>query len=710
MNLISSVQCFHLANREQKKPSALKSSLLAAGHFKFRPLATAVLLSCCFSFLAAQAQAQADSNNSIEAQLDAIELPPISLPLCFGLSDITEPQALEICDALSLRQNITARELSEDWLRAAPQSAAAQFALAEVLFSVEGNLPRALFHLNQAERLTNFESLVLAFESGMAQWHYLTLSQLAFVHQLMGNQLESLDYLAKIQSIYGQDTEAMRGWPLIKLKQYQRAHDSAMRVLRNNDSPRAQMQAWNTLCAVELARFEPIDANSACEQTLDTQETNTVYLANAAEVSLSLLQMQRAEDYLDRATRSLNPGSVADPWIQKLYLTLSASRFDAARSALDQMLIWREQQDPIINVMNRAEHMLVSAIFLMVAGYPEDAAKLSASALNQPDRNGSYSADNAQKDALAALINALAYEAQYQVVLEQIAGMGRLAALGRRIAASPLLIKAWRSKRRAAALFAQTEVLENRLRPYAPLDVHIPEWIEPELMELMGTGVMSVILEQAHRKGVFALNQGYYWAYKSEISALKNQAQASLSFGQQALAELPPQEQMLRARVNAHNGAAAWQLQQYDLALGYYQQALSGDPSIFRRLGSSIPVDLSGDNSTTSNSVISALKRSPRFRQHAQGFKLALSTAPLLSACLATAEGVTISCTQQSIDESLEPDAISSQFLNDFHRQLFSLNYDISKTQRSILLGSSVILDSQRNRQSQQQADAVLGN
>ena len=65
------------------------------------------------------------------------------------------------------------------------------------------------------------------------------------------------------------------------------------------------------------------------------------------------------------------------------------------------MLIWREQQNYIVSVMNRAGHFLVSANFLMVAGYADDAIKLSQIAMNQPDRHGSYSADEAQKDAYA---------------------------------------------------------------------------------------------------------------------------------------------------------------------------------------------------------------------------------------------------------------------------------------------------------------------
>ena len=40
------------------------------------------------------------------------------------------------------------------------------------------------------------------------QWHYLTLSQLSYVYQLMGDQLKSLEYLDKISGIYQLDVES----------------------------------------------------------------------------------------------------------------------------------------------------------------------------------------------------------------------------------------------------------------------------------------------------------------------------------------------------------------------------------------------------------------------------------------------------------------------------------------------------------------------
>ena len=656
-----------------------------------------------------------DDPPSIDSQLDQLAIPPSQLPRCFGLSDIVEPRALAVCDALNLKLNVRARELAENWVRAEPNSPASQFALAEVLFTVEANMPRALFHLNRVEELTNYTTLVDAFASGNVQWHYLALSQLSYVHQLMGDQLQSLQYLEKINEIYGQEVESLRGWPLIKLKEFDLARISANLVLQNSEDERERSRAWNSLCAVELASLQPIESMTYCNRAIDEEEGaallndyDTVYLSNASEVSLSLLEMEQAEDYLNRATRYLNPDSVADPWIYKLYITMNQGRFDEARTALDRMLVWRESQNPIVAVMNRAEHFLVSASFLLLAGYAEDAIRLTTTALNQPDRNGSYSADAAQKDAIAALLNMMANRAEYQIQREKIATMDLTDSLRPRIAATALQVDGWRAARRAASLFADFEVLQSRLRPYSPLDVHVPEWVEPELIALMGTGVMSSVLEQANANGAFQLNQGYYYAYRAEIAALESEPEQTLAAGERALAELPQQEVLLKARISARMAAALWELDQHADGLAQYELALQWDPSIIRRLASSLPVTFNGDGTDFAGQAEKYLAASPRFRRDTNGFILEITATNDLSVCLKSRAGNSLSCYNLAAAESQSSKWNSQQLVQQFHTETFGLGYDISKAQRSMLLGSSVYLNAQTDTDIQQSKEAVL--
>lgn len=648
--------------------------------------------------------------------LDTLELPSTS-SVCFGMLGISEPKALQICDALALKENVKARELAQRWIAEQPQSAAAQFALAEVLVNVEGNLARALFHLNRAEELTNYTSMGRAMAAGNAEWHFLTLSQLSYVHQLMGNQEASLLYLDKMEDIYGQEMESFRGWPLIKMQRWDEARASANTVLASSNDPRERSRAWNTLCAVELASLRPAESLEACDKTMNEDEelasdadgnVDTVYLMNAAEVALSMLRAQDAENYLTRATRLLNPDSVGDPWINLLYLYMNQSRFDQARSALDGLLVWRDQQEPIVGVMNRAEHFLVSATFLMLAGYPEDAATLSATALNQPDRTGSFSADETQKDSIAALVNHIANHTAYEKKLEEASWLDFPDSLNARIDALGFWFKSWRSGRHAASLFADPQTLMNRLRPYAPLDVHIPEWVEPDLVALLGEGVISSILEQTREAGAFRLNEGYYFAYRVEVNALKGQDTELLTNAERALSLLPAEEVMLKARLAARVADVQWRRGNTELALNNYEEALKSDPSLLRRLGAALPVRITGVDAPFERRVIDYLAASPRFRADPNGLDLEVFPQNELTICLSTRDGVPISCVQMGeFDETmtLTPE---QQLVQEFHAKTFSLGYDIPQSQRMRLLGSSVILSSQNNTDARENRDSVL--
>lgn len=636
-----------------------------------------------------------------------------SSPSCFGVSSITEPRALEICDALFLRQNVKARELAENWVAEQPDSPAAHFSLAEVLSRVEGNLPRSLHHLHRAEEMLDYASMGRAMADGNLEWHYLTLSELSYAHQLIGNQERALDYLERIEDFYGQDTESLRGWPLIKLERFDEARASAERVLRSTDDPRERSRAWNTLCAVELADLRPLQSMEACENSMSEEEgvslledstaADTVHLLNASEVSLSLLRFGEAERLLDRAVMFPNPDSVGNPWIYLLYLYMNQGRFEEAHDALDRMLAWRENQRPLVTIMNRAEHLMVSAMFLLLTGYADDAERLTRSALNQPDRTGSYSADEQQKDAIAALIRYLANRQMLQRKQEEIATLGWLESVPVRFEALRLRFATWRASRQAASLFAEDTTLRNRLRPYAPLDVHIPEWIEPELVSLMGRGTMDALLEQTREAGAFALNEGYYHAYRAEIAWQRDRLDTVISAGQQAAEQLPAEEVLLRARISARIANAAWRNGQRDLALDFYEAALQNDPSVLRRLDDAVPVRIAGQNMDPE--LLEMLQRSPRFRTTEAGLSITLDTGGGPALCLRTRAGDALGCVDGTPDSS--SDRPMADLVRRFHDASFGPGLTLSRSQRLALLGGSII-GTDRNGSRQQRIDSML--
>lgn len=689
---------------------------------------TAILCILSATVLSPVLQAQDDNTG-----LDSV---PMNVPntTCFGLNGITHPTALSICDALALEQNVRARELAQQWLQEEPDSPGAQFAMAEILSQIEGNLPRALYHLNQAEQLTNYGSLGRALESGNLEWYYLTLTELSYLHQLIGNQEQSLAYLEKLEQIFGQETESFRGWPLIKLKRFDEARTSAEQVLNSSSNPRDRSRAWNTLCAVELADLRPAESLQACENAMNEdselaasqgERLDTVHLLNASEVSLNLLRFQNAENYLDRATEFMDATSVGNPWVNKLYLYMNQGRFDEARQALDNMMVWRSNQEPLITVMNRADHFLVSAIFLFLSGYQDDAARLTQAALNQPDRTGSYTADEAQKDSYAALINSIAHNLRYQRLLEEMAVTPFPGNMRVWVEAQAARFRAWRAERLAASLFADEETLINRMRPYAPLDVHIPEWIEPDLASLMGAGVIGRLLDTAAEQGVFALNMGYYHAWQAEVSFLQSRHDDLRQQAAQAIQQLPNQEIMLRTRVQARLAQSLWQQGDETArsqALTLFANVYRQDPNLFRRLAITLPVILAGEDNAFTEEQRDWLSDSPRFEPGAEGLILELATTPSDPVCLRTPDRLVLHCTQMTqtagmagmatdtgnateADDTLVP---AARLIQQLQTAAFRLDYPIEQSQRLALLGTSVVVSGQQHNPQQQQRDTVL--
>lgn len=655
---------------------------------------------------------------------------PMNVPrtTCFGLNGITHPTALSICDALALEQNVRARELAQQWLQEEPDSPGAQFAMAEILSQIEGNLPRALYHLNQAEQLTDYGSLGRALESGNLEWYYLTLTELSYLHQLIGNQEESLAYLDKLEQIFGQETESFRGWPLIKMKRFDEARASAEQVLNTSNNPRERSRAWNTLCAVELADLRPTESLQACENAMNEdselaasqgERLDTVHLLNASEVSLNLLRFQNAENYLDRATEFMDATSVGNPWVNKLYLYMNQGRFDEARQALDNMMVWRGNQEALITVMNRADHFLVSAIFLLLSGYQDDAARLTQAALNQPDRTGSYTADEAQKDSYAALINSVSHQLRYQRLLEETAVTPFPGNMRVWVEAQAARFRAWRAERLAASLFAEEETLINRMRPYAPLDVHIPEWIEPNLVSLMGAGVIGRLLDTAAEQGVFALNMGYYHAWQTEVSFQQSRHEDVQQHAAQAIQQLPSQEVLLRSRVQARLAQTLWQQESAgakEEAVALFADVYRQDPNLFRRLDIPLPVRLAGADNAFSEEQRDWLDASPRFSLEGEGLLLELAASMTDPICLRTPDRLVLNCTQitgntdetgnnSEADDTLTP---AARLIQQLQTAAFRLDYPIEQSQRLALLGTSVVVSGQQRNPQQQQRDTVL--
>ena len=102
------------------------------------------------------------------------------------------------------------------------------------------------------------------------------------------------------------------------------------------------------------------------------------------------------------------------------------------------------------------------------------------------------------------------------------------------------------------------------------------------------------------------------------------------------------------------------------------------------------------------------MQKSPRFTEKNNGFLLEIKTTPDLSICLRLQTREILSCYTLATAENQSSEWNARELTSLFHNDTFGLGYQISKAQRSILLGSSVILSSQTNKAKRESQEAFL--
>ena len=102
------------------------------------------------------------------------------------------------------------------------------------------------------------------------------------------------------------------------------------------------------------------------------------------------------------------------------------------------------------------------------------------------------------------------------------------------------------------------------------------------------------------------------------------------------------------------------------------------------------------------------MAESPRFRVGQSGLILSISSSPEPLICLRTRLGEAISCASQSVDSQQDLRSFSAEIARNFHKQTFGIGIELSQAERTILMGSNVILSAQRSSTRQNSGEIFL--
>lgn len=604
-----------------------------------------------------------------------------------------DANALRALVALSDGRPVEARELAEKQLAAHPDSYPAHCVLGLVQGQLEGNLARALHHFERCRAL--FEARHGApDESNPWLWHRMAIEGLVRVATDMGRSDEALATIDAWDRAYGGDHRRQRAWVLAKTGKLRESRELAQAILAEVEDPNERAAAWQILCVVDAEERDAPASYEACKQAaeLSDAQADPVHLTNAAEAAAGVLRMDEAERWLVEATRREFPGSLAAPWGELAYLYLLEGRLAEAVEAVREARAASRRQRADVNAQTRAWHDLVAAGVLLVAGHPKEAERLADRAETRPDRLGRVSSDEPEVTAAVALVMQLASRTAAAELEERASTAEWRPSLRLRLDAAVHRFRAWLAGRRAIALYADRERLSSRIQPHAPGFVELPEWVENDLVSLVGPGVMAAALADARARGFVDDEHGYAQALEAEIARARGRDALALAKAEAALARLPAWEALLRARVAATGADAALALGDAARALALFDLVFQLDPGALRRMELALPARVAAGSGPVAAEAARLLRGSPRLRESDQGFRVEVSEAGgAARACLGGAGGVVVRCAEVAPDPNEAPDATARRLAAAFHREVFAPRVDLSQADLRALDGSNTV-------------------
>ncbi len=597
--------------------------------------------------------------------------------------------------ALYEGKNARARTLTEQILAKDPHSIPGLVLMGHVHHRGEGNLPKALFYLQKAQQEIDKRFGAPPWDDPeLARWHALLLIEEAFVTGEMGRHEDKLKLLEEHDRLYEPSLPAERGWPLMRLRRYGEARQAVDQALALKDAPFQVAAALTALCAIEAEQQDRRRGYEAClaaaRHERDEQESGPTPFTNAAEASLGLLRMDEAEKLILEASEHFVSDAVSNPWLDLLHLYLAQGRTAEALDAVRRMVRWRNSQPAYMEEQNRAETESASAMFLLVAGRADDAARITGRALDRPDRTGFTSSEPEQMIAASAVIDSVAANLQAELYAERASYSTWKGSVAARWNEAAARLRAWRSGREAAAAIRHERILVSTLRPYLAGSIELPEWLEPELYRALGPGVTAAALAHAEKAEDLDGAEGYFAASEAEIAWLEGHAEKAFDAAAKALEKLPGAEALLRARTAAVGAWAARELGKTAKQLELLDLVMQIDPGTIRRLGLALPATIEAGDSAVAQNAGDLLAGSPRFDIEAgPGFRLQVTGGEKSAqACLFDPRGSRLACAAASPRAGEDSDAFTRRLVEELHTAAFAPRLDLTQSDLRSLDGS----------------------
>lgn len=525
-----------------------------------------------------------------------------------------------ICE-VGERHYKSARSLAEAILRQDPQSARAHWGLGSVQYEGEGNLPKAIYHLNKALKLVATQSKA----EPLLREDTLFLKVLALSE--MDRDAEAIAEIDRIQAEYGTDYSYLKAWHLMKLRRFGEAREVAMAGL-SGSSIEGRNSSANSLCAIESELQNRLSAYQICTsnvRTLWARRTHKggVTLSNAGLSALGMLKFQEAESFWLRAGHHL-PDATSNPWVDLTALYLRMGRYSEIPATFHKMLSAHAAMVPHFRQQTSSELLTMALELLWVSGDLKAAADLAEAISRQPDRTGMSSNVHDQEEGSSALLS-WAVKLDWARALEDEAGLhGFWGGLKLRLKAAWVRSQAAASRRRLMRVLASENRFMSSLRPDATGGIELPLWLGIEIVRAAGPGVALAMNEKAESEDDLPheLSLGYFTMSDAEAQLLLGHPEIAAEHVNLALSVLPPAEAQLIARAQAIQAKIAQMRGQSERETFAIEAFLPINPGLLRRFDIKLGVQIQTDGDPLSDEVREKLLQSRRFKAEHGAFRI----------------------------------------------------------------------------------------
>ena len=595
-------------------------------------------------------------------------------------------EELALWDLIERERYVKAREEAEGYLEDHPSSYVAHLVLGMAQHYGEANFPKALFHEARALELFEAAEGATPTQSQPWRWHARILIGLTRAHGDLEHYDEQLGFMYRYNELYTPQLKAELAWPLMKKREFEKARLAAEEGLATGD-PYQVERAKNALCAIEFEAGNDVKSYEVCAEAVDYGRSHfgsatAVDLGNFAEAARSVFRFDEAERLLMEASKS-GLSWYGNPWLELADLYMRAGRFAEALSALREVPRHRAARPAHVRDSDRNEARRSLAAFLLLMGRPDEALRITGKASVLPDRRAHNSRDAQQDRSIVALLDRQARLMLAEMTVERAAAELFYARWWARAEALWLRFQAWMSGRQAARFLDDEARLAGTFAIGTARSAVMPPWLLGELIGALGPGVVRAAVNRVAVEDTRESAPAYYDAVLAEVALAQREYAEAVEHAERSLRGLQPGDALLRERVRAVLAKALSDPRQ---ATALYEEVLSTDPGLFRRLGWALPVEVRSSDAAIDRDLAKAILRSPRFESSSEGLRVQVDGARI---CLFGRTGAAWGCGEAELEEDESGRAYEQRIVDAFHAEIFSPRVDLSRIDINSLDGSN---------------------